>query len=440
MIAATNGPVGSNPFVALIMTAVVLWVGFRVSKWVAKKEGDPRFVKLLMISLALHLLCAPAQIWVVDHIYNGVADYNAYVNRGAALAQNLRGGTFSFANTNITGYTGDNLVYIASGVVQTILGVDKLAEFIFFSGLAFLGEVGFLRAFSVTFPEVQPRRYAILLFFLPSLLFWTADISKETIMTFALGFSAYGAALILARRKNGYRLLIPFAIVGLLLRPNEVILLLGGLTVGMFFRTADLRKKFRGVRRIATLAFLVLALGVAAYATEKLFKSSTGSLSSELSTINKGNSSGSGAGYGSSNVAYSSNPLWYPRDVYTVMFDPLPINAHGKSELLAGLENSVILILILSSYRQLRYLIRACRVRPYVLLCLIYSVLFMYAFAALGNLGLIYRERTLLLPFLLVLLAIPVTNKDQPPRFVWERRLPKRRRRRARAPAGVGVP
>ena len=41
-----------------------------------------------------------------------------------------------------------------------------------------------------------------MLFFLPSLIFWTADVSKEAIMMFALGLTAYGAAKILARRRG----------------------------------------------------------------------------------------------------------------------------------------------------------------------------------------------------------------------------------------------
>jgi hypothetical protein len=432
-------PVGSDPFTAILVTAIVLALGFRVSKRVARVQGDQRLVKLLMLSLILHLLCAPAQIWVVDHVYNGVADYNAYVNRGAALAQNLRAGTFSFANTNIRGYTGDNMVYIASGVVQTVLGINKLAEFIVFTGLAFLGEIAFLRAFSITFPEANPRRYALLILFLPSLLFWTADVSKETIMTFALGVAAYGAARVLQRLKGGYRILIPGVAIGLILRPNEVILLLGGLTVAMFFRSSDQQQRFRGMRRILTLVFLAGALAVAAYATEKLFKES-GGLSSQLEQLTKNNSAGSGAGTGSSNVAYSPNPLFYFRDVYTVLFDPLPITAHGKSELLAGLENTVLLVLILSSFRQLRCIFRASVLRPYVLLCTIYSLMFMYAFAALGNLGLIYRERTLLLPFLLVLLAIPIAKPgSQQPKFPWEKRIGRRRQRKRSAAGAQGL-
>ena len=50
------------------------------------------------------------------------------------------------------------------------------------------------------------------------------------------------------------------------------------------------------------------------------------------------------------------------------------------------------------------------------MMCTIYSVLFVYAFAALGNLGLIARERTLLFPFFLVLLCIPRTPKGPPGR------------------------
>ncbi len=432
MTAATHPPGASDPFVALLVAIVVLIVGLRVARHVARVEGDSRLVKLLMFSLVIHVLCAPAQILVVDHIYNGVADYNAYVDRGAFLAQNLRSGMFTFANTRIVGFTGDNMVYIASGIVQTVLGINKLAEFVFFSGVAFLGEVCFLRAFSTSFPEVNPRRYAILIFFLPSLLFWTADISKETIMTLALGLAAYGASRVLMRVNGGYRFLVPGVAIGIILRPNEVVLLLAGFAVAMLFRTTDTRKRLRGARRVLTFVTVVAGLGFAAYLTQKIFHT-TGSVANVLQQLSKNNSSGKGAGFGSSNVPFSTNPLYYPRDIYTVMFDPLPITAHGKSELLAGLENSVILVIILTSLRQLRCVPRVGRLRPYVLLCLVYSAIFMYAFAALGNLGLIYRERTLLLPFVLVLLSIPVSKRSSPPQFPWEKRVQSRRERRRAA-------
>ena len=110
-----------------------------------------------------------------------------------------------------------------------------------------------------------------------------------------------------------------------------------------------------------------------------------------------------------SSLNYHPGPSGYPKDIYTVLFDPLPFNAHGSAQRLAAFENFVIIVLILTSLRRLRRLPRASFVRPYVLMCVLYTIAFPYAFAALNNLGLIDRDRVLLLPFLLVLLAVPVS-------------------------------
>jgi hypothetical protein len=69
------------------------------------------------------------------------------------------------------------------------------------------------------------------------------------------------------------------------------------------------------------------------------------------------------------------------------------------------------------------------------MMCLVYSAAFLYTFAALGNLGLITRERTLLFPFLMVLLSIPRTPQGQRPRYEWELRRRDRRIFRATQPA-----
>ena len=79
--------------------------------------------------------------------------------------------------------------------------------------------------------------------------------------------------------------------------------------------------------------------------------------------------------------------------------------------------------MILFSLRQLRCVVRACLQRPYVLVCVLYSLVFLYAFAALANLGLIDRERVLLLPFMFVILAIPLAPEGEYP-YPWQ--LPRR--------------
>jgi hypothetical protein len=169
--------------------------------------------------------------------------------------------------------------------------------------------------------------------------------------------------------------------------------------------------------------------------TIKFVHSNAGSVSGVLHQAHQNNQSSStqAAGYGSSNVPYSSDPLLFPRDIYTVLFDPLPVTARSITQVLASGENTVVLILFLTSLRRLRLIFRVGRERPYVILCIIYSLAFIYAFAALGNLGLITRERTLLFPLLLVLLAVPLTPEGEPPQYAWETKRLSRRERRLEA-------
>ncbi len=172
------------------------------------------------------------------------------------------------------------------------------------------------------------------------------------------------------------------------------------------------------------MALIALGSMVAAaiFVTLHFLPGTNGSLS--LTKISTNNSVGSGAGFGSSTVGYSPSILAYPKDVYVVLFDPLPFNAHGKSQWISALEDSVLVVVLLYSLRQLWYVPRVALARPYVALCLFFTGSFLYAFASLSNLGLISRERTVMLPFFLVLLCIPRGPARRPPRYEWE--LPRR--------------
>ena len=65
----------------------------------------------------------------------------------------------------------------------------------------------------------------------------------------------------------------------------------------------------------------------------------------------------------------------YPRDIYEVLFNPLLFNAHGFGQRVAALENTVIVVLILTSLRNLRMVPRAAFARPYVMLCAVYTAI-----------------------------------------------------------------
>jgi hypothetical protein len=419
----------SNPIIAVVVFAVLIAISRPIIVRVAGAEAKPWLVSILTASLVLHLFCAPAQIFVVDHFYHGIADWIRYDSEGARLAPGFRHLDFSLAPGDLRGIVNDGSVGIAAGIVFVLVGTNQLAAFLVFAWLSFLGGILFFRAFCLTFPGADARRYAYLMFFLPSLLFWTADVSKEAIMTVSLGLMSYGAAKILARRAGGYTLLVLGTAVGILIRPNELLLFVAGFTVALMVSSSGGRQG-EGSRRVLSLVVFGSLLVLSAFLTVHYLSHSGGSLSlNQIQSNNVGNG-------GSGGIPYSKSPLSFPRDIYEVLLNPLPFDFHGFGELIAAGENTVILVILLASLRQLRMVPRAAFARPYVMMCTVYSLGFFYTFAALGNLGLIERERTLLLPFLLVLVCIPRSPRGQPPRYPWELRRRDRKRLQAAIAAG----
>lgn len=422
----TAALVSSNPVVGVVVAIVLFALGRRVIQQVVQAEQNPWLSKILTWSLVLHLLAAPAQIYVVEHVYKGISDWNRYTHQGASVAANFHHFHFTTAGTGVGKIVNDGSVSVATGIVMSIVGADDLATFLVFAWLSFIGGIFYYRAFTLTFGGEGYRRYAWYVFLLPSILFWTGDASKEAIMFFALSLVAYGAAKVLRSRRGGFLLMVPGVVIGAFVRPNELVLLLGGFFIAMTIRVL-VGGGAGPLRRFIGFTFGALMLVLSLYLNQHYLVQKNGSITGQLQATNAANSLNT-TGVSSGGVAYSTSPAAYPRDVYVVLFDPLPINAHGSSQLIAAAENTVLLVLIAASARQLRIVVRASFTRPYVLLCLVYSLGFMYAFAALGNLGLIERERTMLLPLLLVLLCIPRGPKRALPRYEWELRRKDRRR------------
>ncbi len=411
--------VGTQPVLAILVAVVLFGLGRLIIKRVAEAEHSEWLVRIMTIGLVLHLLAAPAQIFVVQNVYHGIADWTRYTHQGAILAPNFHRFDFTLAGANLRQIVNDGSVSIATGIVMAIVGVNLAATFLVFSWVSWVGTVFFYRAFTLTFEGAEHRRYALMLFFLPSLIFWTADVSKESIMMLSLGLVAYGGAKIFARRRGGFTLLVPGVTIGYYVRPNELLLVLSGFAVAMMLPTAAARQNLGGLRRFFGIVFLSALLFISVYLTLHYLRGGGGTLSLQQTHQNN---QGVGTGFGSSGIPYSTNLATYPRDIYEVLFNPLIIKAHGNAQRVAGIENTILIVLILKSLRNLRIVPRAAFARPYLMLCTVYSFAFIYTFAALGNLGLIERERVMLLPFLLVLLCVPRAPKGSPPRYLWELR------------------
>lgn len=388
--------------VAIVLFAVTVPIALRL----ARREGQRWLVPLVLSALALHFFGAALQIVVVRVVYGNVADFNLYDSQGAALVHVWQHGIWSIPGLQLP---GDGTVSIVVGLVYSLFGTDQLGGFFVFSWFSLLGLIAFYRAFRIVLPDALSGRYVVLIFLLPSLWYWPSAVGKEAVMLLALGLITLGAAQLLRVHWRGLIPLLAGSLLGAAIRPHEVALAFGAFAFAAVTRRVARRTLVTPVWRIATLLGVLVGGGVLAVLAARFLGITSFNSASIVQAISGANQAtqGQGDGFGSSHSTWSISPLYFPVDVYTVLFMPLPFQVASSTQAIAALENLSIIALIMYSWRSLATVPRRLKDSPFVVMCLVYSIAFLYLFAALGNVGLLARERTLLFPFLFVLFALP---------------------------------
>ena len=73
----------------------------------------------------------------------------------------------------------------------------------------------------------------------------------------------------------------------------------------------------------------------------------------------------------------------------------------------------ILLALVVASWKRLASIPRQLRSNPYVMLAVAYILMFVFAFGTIANFGILARERSQLMPFVFVLLAVPIAAKPE---------------------------
>ena len=93
----------------------------------------------------------------------------------------------------------------------------------------------------------------------------------------------------------------------------------------------------------------------------------------------------------------------------TVLFRPFIWESHSGLQLLASLESTVVIGLIVFRFDSIRLAFKQSRRWPFILYCLILLLLYSMTFSAFANFGLLNRQRSLVLPALYALIALEPT-------------------------------
>ena len=389
---------------AALALAVAAAVGGRVG-WHSRN--------LLVAAVALRILGSTVRHEILFRYYSGFGDAVRYYVEGLELANWIRALQL---NPFTLGYWvsgekwwGTFFLIKSSGVVLSVIGPSMRGEFLVYSLISFSGIYAISRAVQRLQPGPRSEAYNFWLWLWPSLWFWPASVGKEALLFLAIGLTVLGYV----GRGEGIGWPTFLAGVGLAfcIRPHVAAVLAFAAAaahwLGAWQRLSP--------RRLAEAA---LAVAVAIYAFDGMraqFGLGDADLEGmrEFVAFRQGQTEVGGSEIG----AVGLSPTGVAMALVNVWLRPFPWDAHNLTSAFAAVEMLLVWWLLWKRRRAVLVALKAWRrhrlLRFGLPFLVVYSLMIGLTFA---NLGILARQRTPILPFLLlVLLAAPDPAVAQAP-------------------------
>lgn len=384
----------------------VAWLGRRLAT-----DVDPWLPKLIGLGFAAKLLGATARYLALVYVF-GSGDASGYHAFAAHFASFIRDFDLDsvLAALGNRGF-GTNATKVAISFLYTPYIPTMYGGFLEAATFSFLGHIGFYTAFRRWVPADRLKPYAVLLFFLPTLLFWPSSVGKDALMIGALGLAAAGFSATLASYRIRY---IVMAGLGLALatvvRPHVAMLLLGSVFVAMVIARGPKLAGSRG-RRLVFVGVISAVLLVGAPRAAQLIDVELSSDGIEDLIERQQSQTAQGGSLVQGSAVRSLGQM--PGAMIRVLFRPLPNEARSVEMLLTGLEGMALILLTIAVLpRMIRRLKTGFR-NPWVVTSVVYTIGFIIAFSTVLNLGILARQRAQVLPlFLALIIALGWPGED----------------------------
>ena len=405
----------------LVVGPFLLLATLPLARRAAKHENDPRLAYLIIAALILKFVASCVRYYVAFVVYDGSADAGVYIREGGWFAENLRQGMILYEPER-GGGSGTHFIRQLTGWVFFFTGTSRIGGFFVFSWFGFLGQYLAYRAFRIAVPHGLHRRYALLVFLMPTLLYWPASIGKDAWMLLTIGLGAYGAARILTHRPSGYAIFALSLVGSAAVRPHVTALLAAALAASFLLRRSPEGSIFTLVAKIVGTVLVLGGTIFAIQAAEERFGVPGEGVEGAAQVIEETaeQTRGGGSEYTPTNPR---SIVDVPRAVFTVLFRPLPHEAHNAQALITSMEGMFLLALFAFSWQRLRRLPLEAWQTPYVMFASAYSLMFTIAFASIGNFGILARQRSQGFLLLLVILALPTLKEIAAIRESSERKM-----------------
>ena len=291
------------------------------------------------------------------------------------------------------------------GLGYTFLGSAQLGGYLVFGWIGWLGLICFYRAFRLSFPDVRSRACLILLAFLPSLVYWPSSPGKEALITTFLGFATLGLAHLFAGRSIGWGLAaLTAGAAGILwIRPHIAMLLLVATAVAVLVRRPGSGTARNRIGRVLILCLLVPVLFIGLGRVSRLFGANDERVT--IASVFELTRERTTTGDSRFETRPVRSPVDFPPALVSVLIRPFAWESTTWTRGLASVEGVAFVIVVIARPKTLSRLVRVIGRQPMGAFCAAYTAAFVVAFSNVGNAGILVRQRTQLLPVVVMLLA-----------------------------------
>jgi len=385
-----------------------------------KREVDGNWlVRVMLIGLFIRFGMAFVHLAVGFWFYGGQVDFVGAHVFGVRFGRGLLQGRLEHMD-----FSNDLL-----GLFYLMAGPSIIGMFLLSGVIGFLGSYLFLRAFDIEFScnGYRDKRFlALSLYLLPSLAYWAILLRKDSWIFLFLGWATYTFVNLLKRfrLRHFLGLLASVAAVTLIRLPVGAVLVFA---VGCGWLLKKGKSGPAGILRPVRLAIYPVVIAGIGIAIFSAYLAQYGDLLAEASSFleaalevglvkHAGLSTDPTAGGSSLAIGIAGPSVggfleYLPFGIFTFLFRPLIFEAHNALALAAALESTFILALVLWRLRSLVAAVKSVFTRPFVAFCAITFFLLTAMLSLESNFGVIVRHRTMVLPFLLILLAVPCNYK-----------------------------
>ena len=271
------------------------------------------------------------------------------------------------------------------------LGVSYFILFFMFSVISFYG---FLNYFRLLNSHIKNKSQQLLyfLFLLPSFQFWSAPISKDSLVFFLMS-----VLLIYLKKSNYLMLMLIFIAIGFI-RPHIVVMLIFAFVLILLLeKKLDKKNLF-----LAVLGFII-----GGYVMFKFIRLSSFSFEAIQIKLEQFNNYSIKSGNSHIDLFTTS----YAERIFALLFRPLFIDASTVFQFFASVENIIVLLTL--AYLFVKHKLRFRSISIEAKYSLIVSVLLLLLISTyIYNLGLGSRMRLMIYPYLIYGLCLAIEEKN----------------------------